>query len=164
MKRKIVLIMAICSLGLFGCSVQASTVSAKVIDETETATAPIESTSNFGFGMTMEEIRELEDTKPISENENMMAYGEDFSGYNTLYLYVFDDNKRLKDMTINFTDEYTTTAEYKQRFEILKTALISVYGKYSLSNNVDSYMWDNNNEKILLSMEKGKTVILFSSK
>ncbi|EXG87898.1 hypothetical protein K413DRAFT_4800 [Clostridium sp. ASBs410] len=68
-------------------------------------------------------------------------------------------------MLINFTDKYSTKTEDEERFGILKTALTSIYGDFTLSKHIHSYMWNNDDEQVLLSMEDdGETVILFSDK
>jgi len=165
MKKKIILIMMICFVGLLGCSNQASSISDTVAQssETETTNSTTEMTG-FDFGSTMEEVKKSKDSEPIAQDKNQLVYKEEFSGYNTLFLYKFNVDGKLEGMLISFTDKYSTTTEDEERFGILKTALTSIYGDFTLSKP-HSYMWDNDNEQVLLSMEDdGKTVILFSDK
>lgn len=164
---KKILIMIFCTVGLFGCSNQKSQVTVTMTQATEeqTINSTSEDVMDFDFGSTLDEVKMSKESKPIAENETRLAYKEEFAGYNTLFLYVFNVDKKLESMMINFTDEYSTKEETEERFQILKTALTSIYGDFTLGDNEHGYMWDCNNEQILLKMEdNGETVILFSNK
>lgn len=118
---------------------------------------------NLEFGTTIDEVLSQKGKPHIDDSKNnKLVYKDKFGEYNTLLLYSFDSNKKLKSIMVNFTDEYATDDKYTERFDILINVMESTFGEYTKIDKTN-LMWNLEDEDILLSMNKDKmTNILFS--
>ena len=159
MKKRFIVLCTMVVLCISGCG-------AKQTTETSIAETSSSSVETVQSDLTMSEVLKEKGEPYINDSKNnQLIYKENFSDYNTFSMYVFDSNKVLKSIMINFTDEYKTKDKYDERFEILRTALISLYGDEYTKTKEGSYIWDLKNEGVLFSMnEDDETVILFSIK
>ena len=91
------------------------------------------------WGMTVDEVKQIEPGKVLDENENMFVYAVTIAGKEAFLFY-----KHMNDRVIgggySFQEKYADKNAYISDYEDLKNQLIGEYG----GPNSDEVIWKNN--------------------
>ncbi len=91
------------------------------------------------WGMTVDEVKEVEEGTVLDENENMFVYAVNIAGHNALLFYKHINNRVLGG-GYSFQAHHENKNEYITDYQELKEFLIDQYG----SPDSDEVMWKNN--------------------
>ena len=83
---------------------------------------------NTRFGMTMADVKTIEDRKPIKETENTLVYKDVVMGIKVNVFYTFV-NKQLFRGVYFITEKYQNENNHIDNYKDLKKALIEKYKK-----------------------------------
>lgn len=93
------------------------------------------------WGMSRDEVKSIESGTPISDNENVLLYEQDYLGIPAQMGYVFKDDKLVKAAYL-LRENHDNPDEYIATYEKMKSSLINEFGPPSL----DEIKWLNDSE------------------
>lgn len=152
MRKKLLMLMVICCIGLVGCGnkevetikeestkTNETEVISTVEEETEIiieeesseSIKPRENTTfrNSCWGDDIETVKKYEDAEsPEQDEDGNLLYEGEILTYKSYIIYFFEDNKLVNGM-YGLNEEYTSGGQYISQYEALKNGLKEIYGE-----------------------------------
>ncbi|MFK7844001.1 MAG: hypothetical protein AB8G77_01780 [Rhodothermales bacterium] len=90
------------------------------------------------WGMTVDEVKEIEGMKVLDENENMFVYAVKIADREAILFYKHDNNKVVEG-GYSFQQHYDDKNDYVNEYEALKKELTAEFG----GPTIDEMLWKN---------------------